>query len=74
MGAHGRSGDRNATTPGLVPAAAMWLFAGAAAVKVSGAVIAESAHELSRPHDVVLSPNGAFLYVADVGKSGGANS
>ena len=60
--------------PGLVPAAAIWLFAGAAAVQVSGAVIAESAREFSRAHDMVLSPNGALLYVADVGESGGANS
>lgn len=51
---------------GLVPAAAKWLFAGTAATQVSGAIIAESAREFSRTHDVVPSPSGAFLYVADV--------
>ena len=51
---------------GLVPAAAKRLFAGAAAAPASGAIIAESARELSRTHDVVPSPNGAFLYAADV--------
>ena len=51
---------------GLVPAAAKWLFAGPAAAQASGAIIAESAREFSRTHDVVPSPNGAFLYVADV--------
>ena len=45
---------------GLVPAAAIWLFAGTAAAQVSGAIIAVSAREFSRPHDVVPSPNGAF--------------
>ena len=53
--------------PGLVAAAAIWLFANTAAAQASGAIIAESAHDFSQPHDVVLSPNGAFLYVADVG-------
>ena len=52
---------------GLVSAAAIWLCANTAAAQVSGAIIAESARDLSRPHDVVLSPDGAFLYVADVG-------
>ena len=51
---------------GLVPAAAKRLFAGTAAAQVNGAIIAESAREFSRTHDVVPSPNGAFLYVADV--------
>ena len=51
---------------GLVPAAAKWLFAGTAAAQASGAIIAESARELSRTHDVVPSPNGAFLHVADI--------
>ena len=51
----------------LVAAAAIWLFANTAAAQVSGAIIAESARDFSQPHDVVLSPNGAFLYVADVG-------
>ena len=46
---------------GMVPAAANWLFAGTAAAQVSGAIIAESAHEFSRTRDVVLSPNGAVL-------------
>ena len=53
--------------PGLVSAAAIWLFANTAAAQISGAIIAESARNFSRPHDVVLSPDGAFLYVADVG-------
>ena len=53
--------------PGLVAAAAIWLFANTAAAQISGAIIAESARDFSRPHDVVLSPDGAFLYVADVG-------
>ena len=51
---------------GLMPAAAKWLFAGTAAAQVSGAIIAESARGFSRTHDVVPSPNGAFLHVADV--------
>lgn len=51
---------------GRVPAAANWLFAGTAAVQASGAIIAESAREFSRTHDVVPPPNGAFLHVADV--------
>ena len=49
---------------GLVPAAAIWLFVGDAAAQVSGANIAGSAREVSRPHDVVPSPKGAFLYHA----------
>ena len=54
---------------GLVPAAAIWRFAGTGAAQASGAIIAESARELSRTHDVVPSPNGAFLYAADVDSS-----
>ena len=52
---------------GLALAAAIWLFANTAAAQVSGTIIAESERDFSRPHDVVLSPDGAFLYVADVG-------
>ena len=52
--------------PGLVPAAAMWRFAGTAAAQVSGAIIAESARGFSHPHNEVLSQNCALLYVADV--------
>ena len=48
-------------------AAAIWLFAGTAAAQVSGTIVAESERDFSQPHDVVLSPDGAFLYVADVG-------
>ena len=55
---------------GLVPAAAIWLFAGTAAAQVSDAIIAESAREFSRTRDVVLSPNGAVLQVADVDSDG----
>ena len=51
---------------GLVLAAAIWLYAGTVMAQVSGAIVAESVREFSRPHDVVLSPDGAFLYVADV--------
>ena len=51
---------------GPVPAAAIWLFAGTAAAQVSGAIVAESARGFSHPHDVVPSPNGALLHVADV--------
>ena len=39
--------------PGLVLAAAIWLFAGTAAAQASGAIIAESERDFSRPHDVV---------------------
>ena len=55
------------SSPGLVLAAATWLLAATAAAQVSGTVIAESGRDFSRPHDVVLSPDGVFLYVADVG-------
>lgn len=51
---------------GLVPAAAMLLFAGTAAALVSGAIIAESARGFSHPHDVVLLQIGALLHVTDV--------
>ena len=62
----GGSGTGIRLPSGLVPAAAIWLFVGDSAAHVSGAIIAKSAREFSRPHDVVPSPNGAFLYVADI--------
>ena len=52
---------------GFVLAAAICLLAGVSAAQVSGTIVAESDREFSQPHDVVLSPDGAFLYVADVG-------
>ena len=55
------------SSPGPVLAAATWLLAATAAAQVSGTIIAESGRDFSRPHDVVLSPDGVFLYVADVG-------
>ena len=53
--------------PGLVLAVAAWLFAATAAAQVGGTIIAESERDFSRSRDVVLPPDGAFLYVADVG-------
>ena len=53
-------------------AGAICLLASAAAaaeveVEVSGTIVAESDRDFSQPHDLVLSPDGDFLYVADVG-------
>ena len=52
---------------GFVLAGAICLLAGVSAAQVVGTIAAESDRDFSRPHDVVLSPDGAFLYVADVG-------
>ena len=53
-------------------AGAICLLASAAAaaeveVEVSGTIVAVSDRDFSQPHDLVLSPDGDFLYVADVG-------
>ena len=48
-------------------AGAICLLASAAAAEVSGTIVAESDRDFSQPHDLVLSPDGDFLYVADVG-------
>ena len=52
---------------GGVLAGAICLLASAAAAEVSGTIVAESDRDFSQPHDLVLSPDGDFLYVADVG-------
>ena len=52
---------------GFVLAGAICLLSGVSAAQVVGTIVAESDRDFSRPHDVVLSPDGAFLYVADVG-------
>ena len=52
---------------GGVLAGAICLLASAAAAEVSGTIVAESDRDFSQPHDLVLSADGAFLYVADVG-------
>ena len=44
-----------------------WTIGAAQAQRMTGELIAESDGEFSRPHDVVLSPDEAYLYVADVG-------
>ena len=48
-------------------AGAICLLASTAAAEVSGTIVAESDRDFSQPHDLALSPDGAFLYVADVG-------
>ena len=53
--------------PGFVLAGAICQLAGVSAAQVVGTIVAQSDRDFSRPHDVVLSPDGAFLYVADVG-------
>ena len=54
-------------TLGFVLAGALCLLAGVASAELRGTIVAESDRNFSQPHDVVLSPDGAFLYVADVG-------
>ena len=44
-------------------AGAICLLASAAAAEVSGTIVAESDRDFSQPHDLVLSPDGDFLYV-----------
>ena len=48
-------------------AGAICLLASTVAAEVGGTIVAESDRNFSQPHDLVLSPDGVFLYVADVG-------
>ena len=65
----GRAAMRLRLGGALAGAICLWVSAAAAEVEVevSGTIVAVSDRDFSQPHDLVLSPDGDFLYVADVG-------